>query len=327
MCLNVCGTPLKTSARTLRAFPSNFFSSLLEQGPEDALTIDLDFSMEAVQVLLATLRAARSSVNLAFKAVQCGLDSACGVELLLLFDYVGLGWLLPTRMPSEFDDPSRAMEARFEHFDFNNAWRSVDVTGVLHYLHIAPPGVRGWQQLCAVVLERAMQLNALDAVLVSRETAWSAGKNIKMPLTGEHKLILDLGPGSALFPTGIFFCIHPPPPSRVTHITVSALSEITGESRVILRCHMPVFCQCGPDQSDYVLIRAPVAPWLRELFRMFMFSVTFEDAGDLSWLEEVELFGDYVGCLHPEATSCRPPLFHFKEEYASYTQGTFVLEA
>lgn len=229
VCLNVCGTPIRTSMRTLRAFPGTFFAALLDlpgasSGTPESLevsergdcSIDLDFSIDAVQVLLATLRAARSSVNLAFRAVQNGLAKS-GVEVVLLFDYVGLSWLLPTHLPSEFDSSSSAMSARFEHFDFSSSSSGMDISGVLHFIHVSrqAPTQRTETQFvpfCAVVQEDSRRLDLLEvADLVARDSTWSCGKFIYMPLTSDRKLVLDLGPRRALYPTGMLLWIHPPP--------------------------------------------------------------------------------------------------------------------
>ncbi|CAE8607519.1 unnamed protein product, partial [Polarella glacialis] len=110
------------------------------------------------------------------------------------------------------------------------------------------------------------------------------------------------------------------------HLTLCAFSEVTGEAKVILQCHMLEF---GPhvlrEATDFILCHAPITPSLRELYRMFRLEVDFE--GDVSSkLFEIELFGDYLGGLAPQALACQPPRFHFTPDYASFTQGSFVPE-
>eukprot|EP00930_Biecheleria_cincta_P051522 TRINITY_DN36717_c0_g1_i1.p1 TRINITY_DN36717_c0_g1~~TRINITY_DN36717_c0_g1_i1.p1 ORF type:complete len:378 (+),score=52.74 TRINITY_DN36717_c0_g1_i1:64-1197(+) len=349
VCLNVCGTPVRTSIRTLKAFPGTFFESVLEL-PSQAdcsqnkarhlLTIELDFSLEAVHVLLATLRAARSSVNLAFRAVQDGL-ARCGVEVRLLFDYVGITWLLPTHLPSDFDDPAAAMSVRYDHFDFSCSTNSMDISGVIHFIHahkyLAPSPVvsavtgyqkEGPQPLYAVVNERERRLDILDVQKeIERDRTWRCGKFIYMSLSIDRKLVLDLGSGHALFPTGMLLWISPPPRDTV-HLTLSAFSEITGETKAIMTCHMLEF---GPhvlrEQTDFILCRVPITPSLRELYRMFCLQVEFEAGNDApSKLFEVEFFGDYLSALAKEALHCQRPRYCFLSEYEGFARGVFEPE-
>lgn len=292
------------------------------------LSIDLDFSVEAVHVLLATLRAGRTSVNMAFRAVRDGLERC--VEVWLLFDFVGLSWLLPTHLPSEFDNPAAAMSVRFEQFDFSRSNSSMDISGVLNWFNVSASraSAEPVPPLCAVVDEDQRQLNPLDVMdLAARDVSWLCGKFVYMPIVNSNKLVLDLGPRNALYPTGLLLWIHPPP-EGLLHLRVSGFSEVTGDCRVILSTHMLEFSTHAFEETkQYILCRAPITPSLRELYRMFQFSMTSDsDSETVSKLLEIELFGDYLQDLTPEVLTTQPQRFHFQEDYADFTHGTFVPE-
>jgi len=332
VCLLVCGTPVVTSLRTLTALPGTFFSNLVElsernEGGKDGpdLSLDLDFSIEAVQVLLTTLRAARTSVDLAFKAVQGGMRS-CAVEVPMLFDYVGLAWLLPTHLPSEFDALASAMAASFEHLEGSTACSS-DISGVLRFLHLSPSATERQEPMCAVVDERARTLDVLELKeLAVQDKAFSSGKMVYMPLIGDRQLVLDLGPGSAVCPSGLVLWISPPPRSCMLHVAVSALSELSGKTYTLLRCHLHQ-SECERHQS--VLARLPITPSLRALYRMFRLTFEFSRRGSSRLpppctLLELELFGDYVECLPPEVLTHGPARFQFDPEYGDFSRRVFA---
>jgi len=324
VCLNMGGTVIRTSMRTLTSLPDTFFSSILELPSEqDCLTIDLDFSPDAVQVLLTTLRAARSNLNLAFRAVQLGLVR-CGVEVNLLFDYVGLAWLLPTHLPSEFDEPSQAMAVHFDFLEGGPSKRDKDMAGVLRFIHAT--SVEPREPLCAVVSESKQQLSVLEIdELATTDRAFACGKITDMPLNDNLHLILDFGTGRALYPTGLVLWIVPSSSDQVLFLTVTALSEISGQSKVILKSHIH---RSEMGTYDLVFCRLPVSPSLRELYRMFRLTLEFERRYDdpaivHSSLAEIELFGDYMTCLIPDVLAIQPPRFHFHNDYARYKHGVF----
>lgn len=330
VCLRVCGTPVVTSLRTLTALPGTFFANLVDlpertdgkEGPE--LSLDLDFAMGAVQALLTTLRAARTSVDLAFRAVQGGMRT-CAVELPLLFDYIGLTWLLPRHLPSEFDSEASAMAVDFEYFSGDTS-RVSDISGVLRFLHLSPTFTEQQQPMCAVVDERAQTLDVLELrELAVQDKAFSSGKLVYMPLIGDRQLVLDLGPGAALNPSGLVLWISPPPRNCMLHIAVSALSELTGNTCTVLRCHLH---QSECDQHQSVLARLPITPSLRALYRMFRLTFEFSRRGSSRLpppctLLELELFGDYVERLPQEVLLGDTPRFQFDPAYADFIRRVF----
>merc|ERR1712070_1025335 len=146
---------------------------------------------------------------------------------------------------------------------------------------------------------------------------------IDMPLNNELQLVLDFGTGHSLFPTGLVLWIHSPSQERMLFITVTARSEITGQTKVIVKSHMH---RSELEHADFVLCRLPITPSLRELYRMFMVTFEFgpsETEGDLiySKLAEIEFFGDYLPSLLPEVLSIAPQPFHFRDEYMIYSRG------
>eukprot|EP00933_Yihiella_yeosuensis_P063618 TRINITY_DN66814_c0_g1_i1.p1 TRINITY_DN66814_c0_g1~~TRINITY_DN66814_c0_g1_i1.p1 ORF type:complete len:220 (-),score=26.09 TRINITY_DN66814_c0_g1_i1:63-722(-) len=209
----------------------------------------------------------------------------------------------------------------------------MDTSGVLHYLNSHSRNRSsdeseeyGSQEgsLFAVVREKERQLDVLEvADLVERDHTWRCGKLIYMPLTEERKLIIDLGPRKALSPTGLLLWINPPPRGWI-HLKLTAFSEVTAKTKVILQCHMLEFGEhVLRETTDFILCHAPITPSLRELYRMFQLEVAF-DGEFPSKLMEIELFGDYLSSLEEEVLLCQPPRFQFEEEYASFTQGIFV---
>eukprot|EP00435_Cladocopium_sp_Y103_P018624 s2087_g4.t1 len=220
--LNARGTRITTTPTTLGilALPGTFFGSLdLESTDVDEIFLDHD--PQAVGEILTAFSNMRFSATNALAAIRdASLRNSHSMRPLLHF--LGLEWMLGLRFPSRFDDfghcESTCKERSFRECQHEHP-------DVLQYL-VESAGKPCWSHLHQIALvDEQVELFGLgdEAFLVEHggfiplgearlldHPALESEKQRYWPHAPQSRLVLDLGEGNAVWPTGFTFNFYMP---------------------------------------------------------------------------------------------------------------------
>ncbi|CAJ1338078.1 unnamed protein product [Effrenium voratum] len=344
--LNARGTRITTTAVTLGvlALPSTFFGSLdLESGSESE-EIFLDHDPLAVAAVLNAFANMRFSTVEALAAIRhTSQQNPYGLRPLLHF--LGLAWMQGQHFASCFDD-SRLCQVTCKGLARHEfVGQPPDVLQHLAETYQRPlsaspeSGTRRWYQLHQIALvDEQVELFGLgdEAFLLERGALdprhcgyiplgearfWDLPEREERhwPSAPQSRLVVDLGQGHAVWPTGVSVTLSVPDllisQEEGLAVQLEGSTEFEEQNQMLASAHFEVPGAEMAEPACY-LIHLPVLPQRRSAFRMLRLSATMQDkrVGCVS----LQIFGDLLQDLPKELLTHVKAPHMFSTTYTKY---------
>ncbi|CAE7224687.1 GAPC1 [Symbiodinium sp. CCMP2592] len=328
--LNARGTRITTTAATLGrlALPGTFFGSF-DWGSQEPEEIFLDHDPAAVAAVLTAFANVRFGTPEALGAIRHAA-AQIAPALRPLLHFLGLEWLCGLHFASSFDD-SRACSARCkEDLSRDGFVCSMDILQ-----HLAEgAGKNSWTQLPEIALldeqvelygvgDEAFLLEQGGFVPLGEARCWDVpGEgDCQWSFAPQTRMVLDLGPSRAVWPTGLKMALLVPDLLASTDafsldIRLEGVGEFQEATEILALAVFRIRGRESGSHASSFLCDLPVPENRQSAFRMLRLSATLQDrrVGCLS----LQIYGDLFQNLPLELRAFPRDNFAFTAEYSKY---------